>query len=340
MVPFLLLLTTGLAISLVGVSWFIWHRLRHPPRKTYASAIARGLPGDPSELDKPRLYEAYELDLGEHARRAPVWSIDGDDPAGPVVIATPGWGDSRIGVLVRLGSSRAFGLAVAARRVIVWDPPGQGDAAGLCSLGVREPGMIGELIEHARASDPETPIVLFGSSLGAGASVVAASMHDEGRAVAGVIAEAPYRLPITPARNVIGLSGYPTFTLGVIYRLLACRLTGRPGLHWPRAHSGLPFDRAVHAAGLRCPLLVLHGTADAVSPPADGRDIAASAPESELCEISGAGHNDLWTNPAFAARSGEVCHAFIARVGGRSEHEGSRASAGGQPLGSAGSMEL
>jgi pimeloyl-ACP methyl ester carboxylesterase len=315
LLPLVLLLGVGLAIAFVGVGWFVWHRLRHPPRKTYASAVARSLPGEPGELDEPRAFEAYELDLGGPGP-SPVWSIVGDDPSGPVVIATPGWGDSRVGMLVRLGVGAAPGLATSARRVLAWDPPGQGEARGRCSLGADEPRMIGKLIAHAREIEPGAPVVLFGSSLGGGASIVAASMHDGGDAVRSVIAEAPYRLPVTPARNVIGLSGYPTFVLAPVYWLLGAVLAGRPGVRWPGAHSGRGFDRAAHAADLRCPLLVLHGTDDQVSPIEDGRAIAQAAPEGSIAAVEGAGHNDLWTVPMFASAAGEACAAFVARAGG------------------------
>ncbi len=313
------LLFLGLALALALTTWFIAHRLRNPPRKTYSSAVARNLPGDPSELQHPRPFAEYTLRLAapRAQRTVHVWSIEGDDPAGPVVIATPGWGDSRLGVLPRLGRGDDDpGLASAASRVIAWDPPGQGESPGRCALGTDEPHLIARLIDHAREQHPHAPVVLFGWSLGAGASIVAAALkeHDE-TPVAAVIAEAPYRFPMVPAKNVISQAGYPTFTLPVLYTLLALRLRVGRSPRWERAHHSEPFDRAHHAANLRrTSLTLIHGELDAVSPPQDSRDIAAAATacDATLHEIPDAAHNDLWTDARFRPVVGRAARAAIA----------------------------
>jgi pimeloyl-ACP methyl ester carboxylesterase len=336
----------GLVVAVGLLTVFTASRLRRPPRKTYGAAVSRGLPGEPSELDRPRAFEAFEVDLGGPGG-TPVWSIAGDEPSGPIVIATPGWGDSRVGMLMRLGGGAGPtggpGLATAARRVIAWDPPGQGEARGPCALGVREPTMLLRLIEQAaeidaaaagavgeardggatgmRAGSPA--VVLFGSSLGAGVSIAAAAAAKRDRArwvgasagVAGVIAEAPYRLPMTPARNVIRGAGYPTFTLGAVYAWFALRLGVGRTVRWERAHGDEPFDRAHHARGLGVPLLVLHGGEDRVSPLADAQEIAAAAADGSVIDVAGAGHNDLWTDGRFRPTAGEAVESFIRRVG-------------------------
>ena len=53
------------------------------------------------------------------------------------------------------------------------------------------------------------------------------------------------------------------------------------------------YDRARAAALLRCPLLVLHGTDDAMGPLESARRIAAAAPQGRLVTIEGGGHLDL-----------------------------------------------
>src|SRR5262249_38296638 len=126
----------------------------------------------------------------------PVWDVEGDRPDGPIFILSHGWGDSRVGALTRTPSLAAF-----ASRLILWDMPGHGEARGACTLGLEEVGALFRLIEPI-----DKPVVLYGWSLGADVSIAAATVSPS---VTGVIAEAPYRLPRTPARNVLRTFGLP-----------------------------------------------------------------------------------------------------------------------------------
>jgi fermentation-respiration switch protein FrsA (DUF1100 family) len=57
----------------------------------------------------------------------------------------------------------------------------------------------------------------------------------------------------------------------------------------------LRLDNLAALRRVRCPVLVFHGTADRLVPPAMGRRVAAAAPgPSELVLIEGAGHNDTY----------------------------------------------
>jgi pimeloyl-ACP methyl ester carboxylesterase len=307
------LLVAGLGLLWAWVVGYTAWVLTHPPRRTYAGAVARGRPGDPSELPQPRAFSAWTFRSRE--RELPVWEIPGDDPAGPVVILSHGWGDSRIGALVRLE-----GILPHAAAAVAWDLPGHGDAGGLCALGARESVDLLTLIGTVRRAHAGKPLVLYGWSLGAGISLVAAA----GREIDGVVAEAAYRVPITPARNV----------------LLARRLPHRPTLgpalgilrlafwFWSRGRSAeagiasgaltltsAAFDRAAWAAKMDCPLLVLHGECDEICPIEDGRAIAAAAAMGELAVVAQGTHNDLWTH--HGAECAVAVSAFVSRAGGR-----------------------
>jgi pimeloyl-ACP methyl ester carboxylesterase len=284
------------------VAFTAW-MLTHPSRRTYASAVARGKPGDPSELARAREFSAWGLRVG--GIELPVWDIRGDRAGGSVVVLTHGWGDSRIGALARLGA-----VAADASRVVAWDMRGHGEAPGICTLGVREAGDLRELVRRVREGSPGAAVVLMGWSLGAGVSIAAAA--EEG--VAGVIAESPYRLAATPARNVLRARGLPwRVTLGPAFALLRV-LLGR-GLR------DREFDRATLAARLGCPLMVLHGAEDAICPLEDGRAVAAARVGFEIAVIAGAGHNDLWTDERHAAAGGAAVRGFLERLGARAgEH--------------------
>lgn len=290
-----LLLGVGLALYLAALSLYTAWTLTHPPRRTYASAVARSLPGDPGELDAPRPFEARALP-GPRGP-IPIWDLPADHPHGPTVVMTPGWADSRLGALARLPA-----VLPHARRVIAWDPHGLGDAPGACTLGTRE---VDALLALLAAECADEPVVLFGWSMGAGVSIAAAARRPQG--IAGVIAEAPYRVPATPARGVLDARHLP-------HRVnLPLALTGL-GTCFGVGPAWRGFDRATLAARLRCPLLVLHGTRDIICPIEDARAIAHAAPHGRLVETPEAGHNDLWTDPRWADRQAAAVGELLAGV--------------------------
>ena len=315
----ILLLSVGLAMLWCAVVAATAWMLTHPPRRTYASAVARGRAGDPGDLG--RAFESWSV--RSRGVDLPVWDVPGDAPTGPVIVMTHGWGDSRIGGLVRLPS-----LLPIASRVVLWDLPGHGEASGTCRLGMVEGSDLGAVIEAVRGngqwaigngkpfgSEPRhldtlalslslppahCPLVLYGWSLGAGVSLELAG-REVGSEAAGVIAESPYRLAATPARNVLRARGLPwRLTLGP-----ALWMVGRGRL------SPARFDRARDAARVGCPVLVLHGEHDAVSPVEDGRDIAA---EGSITEIAGGVHNDLWTEPRFREQAERAVREFVQSI--------------------------
>lgn len=284
-------LALGLALYVGTLTLVTYRRLTRPPRRTYAWAVSKGVPGDPSELVTPRRFERFEF--SREGLTLIGWSIDGDRPDGPVVVLTHGWADSKVGALRRVDA-----VAPCASRVIAWDLRGHGESAGTSTLGLRENEDLLALIETVESG---TPIVLFGWSLGAGVSLAAAAKCAR---VVGVIAESPYRLPQTPAGNVLAARSMP-------WRLnlpLALRLVGS-GAAWR------DFDRRAVAERLQVPLLVIHGETDAVSPVADGRAIA-EAGRGEFVPLA-AGHNDVWTGDS-ADETTRAVQGFLASVQRRS----------------------
>ncbi|MBM4109379.1 MAG: alpha/beta hydrolase [Phycisphaerae bacterium] len=283
----LLLLALGfLLFESVLVLWTL-RTLTRPPRRTYAWALAKGRPGDPSELSPPRPFRAFTFT--SRALELPAWEITGDDPQGPTIVFTHGWAESRHSVLPRLAA-----LAPLASRVIAWDLPGMGDAPGTCSIGARETE---DLLALLRTLG--TPAVLMGFSLGAGISIAAAARDPA--LVRAVIAEAPYRRAGTPARAVLRARAMP-YTLNLSIALGLLGLRHRMGWSWP------DFDRQPLARALRVPLLVIVGQLDPISPPADARDIAGP---STLVTIPSASHLDLWDTPDRADQLSRALRDFI-----------------------------
>src|SRR4051794_37254269 len=89
----LTLLLVGLGLAILAVTWYTIYLLTRPPRRTYASALARSRPGDPGQLPPgprgARKWSAWKFEWG--GLSLPVWDIEGDAPEGPVMILSHGW---------------------------------------------------------------------------------------------------------------------------------------------------------------------------------------------------------------------------------------------------------
>ncbi|MEZ6193437.1 MAG: alpha/beta hydrolase [Phycisphaerales bacterium] len=242
--------------------------------------------------------------------RSPGWVIEGRDAAhsaggetsgagdisgggGVTVVIVHGFADSRYGALKRVPLIVPF-----ARRVVVFDLPGQGESQAKQGYGgLREPDDV--LAVLGQLPPPEIPpevstdsplkdsqrIVLLGSSMGAGVAIAAAAKAEGEfrKAIVGVIAEGPYRLWDEPLHNMFRYKRYPRWPV-IPLAGLWLRLT---------AKGFKDFDRAKHAARLACPLLVLHGSEDDLCPITSARQIAEAAPAGRFVAIEGGGHNDL-----------------------------------------------
>lgn len=282
----------GLVVAWLGVVVYTARSLGRVPRYTYASAVARGRPGDPGELDRPASFDEWRV----RPWNCRVWTIEGDDPVGPVVVMTHGWSRSGIAALIRFEALRG-----SVSRVIVWDLPGHGESGGRCLLGAGEARALVEVVDRVGG-----PVVLYGWSMGAGVAIEAA-LNLGPEVVRGVVAEAPYLLPITPARNVMREMGVPWRTTLKAALFLA-------GMTRPRGPLWRGFDRRAMAAGLKVPLLVVHGDADAICPMEDGEAIAAAAPRGEMVRIAGGTHDGLWVDESTRERVAEVVRSFLEKV--------------------------
>lgn len=272
----LVILLTFAAACIVACATaaIIW-QLRHPPRKTYASALARGLPLSPADVGLEFVEQTFTYKDGN---TSPVWRIAGDGPADVAMIVTHGFGDSRFGALTWLHA-----LKQAAGLLIVYDLRAHGDSSarrGGVTATERD-----DLIELIEALDLPPRVVLFGYSMGAVISISAAgALPDALRdRVVGVIADGPYRKPMEPVIGHLRQQGYPTQPMNWLVDLhLAFWL-----------YNYQPFDRAKQAADISCPLLVLHGTNDRICRYRSAQQIAAAARDARLVAFDGGGHLDL-----------------------------------------------
>ncbi len=113
-------------------------------------------------------------------------------------------------------------------------------------------------------------VILYGESLGSG--VALRLIADTGEQPLGVVLEAPY----TSLPYVVRISA-PQFASLI-----------------PRMQN--IWNSAEHAKSLTAPLMVIHGTQDALIPVAQGRAVhaAAGSATNQMVEVQGGGHDDLW----------------------------------------------
>ncbi len=269
------------------------YALLHPPRRTYASALARNQPGDPSELDTPLDYEPIVINSNNQTLHA--WKIKAHTPTAPRIVMIHGWGSSSIGALQRIPHLTNF-----ASEIITLDLPGHGESAGTAQMGTTEHQDLHNLLNTL---DPK-PTIIFGWSMGAGIALRLAKDHASDHNIKAVIAESPYIHAITPARNVIHLRGLPT-KLNLKPAIWIIGLLKGVGPNWQG------FARDHIAADFTFPLLLIHGSDDPVSPIADAKAIAAISPKATLLKIEHAGHNNIWTTPDFTEQATTAIQDFI-----------------------------
>lgn len=267
----LLFLTAYLLIVLICSAIIIWQIVR-PRRKTFAVALAQGLPTDPAELELDAQDATFNLP-GNHT--TPGWIITGQQPDGPTVLILHGHRDAGYGSL-----RFAKQLAPYAGHIVVFDWPGHGGcSARWMTCGVREPQDALAVVDGLPDPLRDKPLVLFGYSLGGQIAIKTAATDPR---FAGVIVDGAYRHWDTPVRLRLKKHRVPQTP---IMQVVGCIF----------AATGLikNFDRAHHARQIQAPLLVLHGTDDRVCPFEEGQQLAEAAPDSTFVPIHEGRHNRL-----------------------------------------------
>jgi pimeloyl-ACP methyl ester carboxylesterase len=247
------------------------YRMLHPRRFTEGVAMARGWATDPADARVE-----HTTDTVPHASgpATELWRITGHDAEAPVLILIHGWGDSRIAALQWLDLLRPV-----ASQVVLFDMPGQGDSPrAMCTWGVSEVGLITDIIRHVQRDG--RPVVLLGWSMGAAMAIEAATRVD----VAGVIADSPYRHPTQAIAGTMREQGLPAWPCGDLAWVVLC-------LRWPRLWQ---VNVPKRLRELSCPVLMLCGEADTVTPVEAVRDMAASCGGHPCLTFPEAGHTRAW----------------------------------------------
>jgi hypothetical protein len=151
-----------------------------------------------------------------------------------------------------------------------------------------ETALIADALEHFdRASENASGIILHGESLGTGvASAVAAN-----RDAKALILEAPYTAAVD-----IAAAGYPWLPVALLMKD--------------------PFLSRERIIDVSEPLLIIHGTDDAVIPFEHGQALYQLANEpKKMATIEGAGHGDLWTKGLWSHVTEFLDHVGVSASG-------------------------
>lgn len=177
------------------------------------------------------------------------------------------------------GSELCFQLG---QNLLLIDQRGRGKSEGnTITFGILEQQDCLSWAEYAAKRWKDTPILLYGISMGA-TTVLMASALDLPENVKGIVADCPFSSPTAIIRSVSDHRGYPTAILYPFVRLGA-RLFGHFDLNAATA------AQAVRSA--KVPILILHGEADTFVPADMSREIAEARPDLIRREtFPGAGH--------------------------------------------------
>ncbi len=188
------------------------------------------------------------------------------------------------------------GLWRAGYNVLLFDFRGRGSSAtSVCSLAYHEVADLLGAVDYARTRCPNAQIGVVGYSMGAAVALLAAA--DEPR-IAAVVADSSFAVMRDVVNHAVASRRLPARAVVE----LADRWTER--LYGYRFHSVRPIDQI--AAIAPRPLLLIHGTADAMIPVEHAYQLhAATADAAELWIVPDAPHCGAY----FVDRA-----AYVARV--------------------------
>jgi pimeloyl-ACP methyl ester carboxylesterase len=261
--------------SALGGMWAV-HRLAH-------QAILRGLRAPRIAHDLAQQHPGVEADRvrelripGPRAKRLAAWMVS---PAGaerhpvPAVLVMHGWGANAAMMWPVVPPLHAAAFAVL---LIDARCHGHSDSETFTSMP-RFAEDIGAGLAWLRRQpeiDPDC-LVLLGHSVGAAACLLHASLHHDVRAVVSLAA---FAHPREVMRRLMAEKRIPYAIMGWFVMQHVQRLIGAS------------FDAIAPVntiARVRCPVLVVHGRADAVVPVADAARLVARNASSRLLHVDG-----------------------------------------------------
>lgn len=181
--------------------------------------------------------------------------------------------------------ARWFGDAKTYREanldLVMVDYRGYGKSTGRIESEAQLRADVRAVWDHISPAYAGQPRVLLGQSLGSAlASGLAAELARERQPNGHAPAQPSLLVLVSPFRSIEALA--------------------RDRYPWvPSALLRYPLRNDAALAGLTLPLLMVHGTDDAVVPASHSEALLALVPQAQLLRIPGAGHSDLYRHPVY-----------------------------------------
>jgi alpha-beta hydrolase superfamily lysophospholipase len=206
------------------------------------------------------------------------WSYAGANPKAPTIVFFGGSGDT-----IERNDANMRALAALGPSVVAYDYRGYGFSVGLSDVARMEEDAL-RIVNAVAQTAGARGVVVYGYSFGTAMAASAASQTT----VAGVILAAPYasaQEELAPASEAAGIPP-----------AIATALTSA-------SDAVAAFANVDFVGRIQAPLLILHGTDDAVVPIAQGREVlaASTSQQKDLVELAGLGHDIVGAPAARAA---------------------------------------
>lgn len=249
-----------------------------------------------SPSDYGLAYEELYLPMAT-GKRLYAWWLPVAEPA-PTLIVLHGWGGNA-GLMLPL----TLPIHRAGMNILLLDARnhGRSDSASFSSLP-RFAEDVAVAVEwvRAHASNPRMRVTLLGHSVGAGAVLLEASRRDD---ISAVISIAAFAHPEWMMRRYLDRFWIPVFFAKWILRYV----------EWVIGYRYEEIAPINTAPRVKCPILLVHGTADDIVPVSDARMIQKLCPEkkTELLLIDGGRHDSVED----IERHGDLLVSFLKKSG-------------------------
>ena len=258
-------LAVVVALMLAARAW-LHRRLAAPRVPVTTTPEALGLVGQAVQIPTAR------------GKWLSAWLLDGDPQRGRVVLCH-GWGVNRCALVPLARPLQALGW-----QVLMFDVRnhGESDSDTFSSMPRFAEDIDAALAWlQARTEDGAGPMVVAGHSVGAAATLLAASRRND---LAGVISLAGFVHPGVMMRRWLAARGIPLMPLGFLILRYVEHVIG----YRFEAIAPVNVIRAI-----RCPVLIAHGRSDRVIPPQDAEALAAAADPNQIELVWLRGGHDL-----------------------------------------------
>ncbi len=225
---------------------------------------------------------------GAHGLKLEAWRIRAAEGRGTVILFHA-YTASKASLLPAAVEFNALGYDT-----VLVDFYGSGGSEGSeTSVGYFEAEDVAAAFRFPRAENPKKPVILYGVSMGA-ASVLRA-VHAHKIEPDALILECPFDRLLTTVQNRFDAMRLPSFPAAQL-------LVFWGGVQ--QGFDGFDFNPAEYARDVRCPVLLMHGGADARVKPADVENIVKNLNQASIFKLfPGVSHQSYVTTHATEWRS-------------------------------------